>query len=128
MVHLFAKPVPVISMITNQVLDFICETHSHRILQWNHELLRTANLEVYANAVSRKGPPLENCFGFVDGTVRPIFRPQKNQRIVYNEHKRVHAIKFQPVVTPNETIANMFGPVGEYANQQINKQRNKMAG
>ena len=31
MVHLFARPVPVISMITNQVLDFIYETHSHRI-------------------------------------------------------------------------------------------------
>lgn len=36
MVHLFAKPVPVLCMITNQVLDYIYQVHSHRILQWNH--------------------------------------------------------------------------------------------
>ena len=33
MVHLFAKPVPVLCMITNQVLDYIYQAHSHRILQ-----------------------------------------------------------------------------------------------
>ncbi len=44
---------------------------------------------------------LENCRGFVDGTVRPICRPGENQCIMYNGHKRVHAIKFQFVVAPN---------------------------
>jgi hypothetical protein len=37
----------------------------------------------------------------------------KNQRTVYNGHKRIHAIKFQSVVTPNGLIANLFGPVGK---------------
>ena len=115
MVSLFDKPVPVISMITNEVLDYVYESHSHRILQWNHELLSPVKLEEYANAVTRKGAPLDNCFAFVDGTVRPIFRPGQNQGIVYNGHKRVHSIKFQSVVSPNGMIANMFGPVGEYA-------------
>ena len=46
-----------------------------------------------------------------DGTVRPICRPKDNQREVYNGHKRVHALKFQSVVTPNGLIANLFGPV-----------------
>ena len=45
MVPLFAKPVPVISMITNEVLDYVYESHSHRILQWNHELLSPVKLE-----------------------------------------------------------------------------------
>ena len=31
MIHLFGKPVPVISMITNQVLDHVFEIHGHRI-------------------------------------------------------------------------------------------------
>ena len=31
--------------------------------------------------------------------------------MVYNGHKRVHALKFQSVVTPNILIANLFGPV-----------------
>ena len=32
MVHLFAKSVPVLCMITNQVLDYIYQAHSHRIV------------------------------------------------------------------------------------------------
>ena len=63
----------------------------------------------YAN---RKGAPLENCFGFVDGTVRPICRPNENQSTVYNGHKRVHALKFQSVTIPTGLIANLYGPVG----------------
>ena len=56
------------------------------------------------------GSPLPNCFGFVDGTVRPIARPDENQRVVYNGHKRVHALKIQSFVTPNGLIANLSGP------------------
>ncbi|CAH3020793.1 unnamed protein product, partial [Porites evermanni] len=37
--------------------------------------------------------------------------PDENQRIVYNGHKRVHALKFQSVAVPNGLIANLFGPV-----------------
>ena len=62
--------------------------------------------------VHRKGSPLDNCFGFVDGTVHPICRPGTvNQSLLYNGHKRVHVIKFQSVVTPDGMIANMYGPV-----------------
>lgn len=57
---------------------------------------------------------LENCFGFVDGTVGSIARPDENQRVVYNGHNRVHALKFQSVALPNGIIANMYGPVGGY--------------
>ena len=45
-----------------------------------------------------KGAALENWFGFVDGTVGPIARPDENQIVVYNGHKRVHALKFQSLV------------------------------
>lgn len=58
----------------------------------------------------RQGAPLDNCFGFIDGTVRPICRPNINQRVMYNGHKRVHGIKFQSVVVPNGLIANLSGP------------------
>ena len=85
MVHLFAKPVPVINMITNEVFTYIYATRRHRIQQLNYQLLRPRNLKYYAVVVHRKGAPLDNCFGFVDGTVRPISRPECNQRIVYND-------------------------------------------
>ena len=52
-----------------------------------------------------------NCFGFVDGTVRPCSRPGQNQRILFNGHKRIHALKFQSVVIPNGLICNLYGPV-----------------
>lgn len=107
MIYRFGRPVPVISMVTNQVLDYIYQAHG----QWNNLLLNPAALKRYANAIARKGAPLENCFGFADGTIRPICRPNENQRTVYNGHKRVHALKFQSVTIPNGLIANLYGPV-----------------
>ena len=59
----------------------------------------------------RKEASLDNCWGFVDGTVRPVCRPEHNQWIIYNGHKRIHAGKFQSVVAPSGLIANLFGPV-----------------
>ena len=67
-----------------------------------------------ADAVSLQEAALNNSFGFIDGTVRPICRPGEHQRMVYNGHKRVHALKFQPIALPNKLIANMYGPVSKY--------------
>lgn len=39
-------------------------------------------------------------------------RPGENQQLVYNGHKRVHALKYQSVALPNGMIANMYGLVG----------------
>ncbi|XP_028410552.1 uncharacterized protein LOC114533250 [Dendronephthya gigantea] len=111
MIQLFGRPVPELCMITNKILDFIYERHGHRLTEWNENLMNPENLQIYADTVYRKGAALSNCFGFVDGTVRPICRPIALQRFVYNGHKRTHAIKFQSVTLPNGIIANMFGPV-----------------
>ena len=47
----------------------------------------------------------------MDGSVRPCCRPGQHQRLVYNGHKRTHALKFQSLAVPNGMIANMYGPV-----------------
>ena len=73
-------------------------------------MLQPEKLQEYAEAIHRLGAPLPNCFGFVDGTLRPVARPCQNQRVLYNGHKRTHGIKFQSVVIPNGMIANMNGP------------------
>ncbi|CAC5389771.1 unnamed protein product [Mytilus coruscus] len=65
----------------------------------------------YADAIAARDAPLLNCWGFIDGTVRPLCRPTTNQRILFNGHKRVHAIKFQSIVSPNGLVANMYGPI-----------------
>ena len=101
------------SQYGHQVVDYIYQAHGHRLTQLNNLLLNPAALQRYADAIARKGALLlENCFGFVDGTVRPICRPNENQSTVYNGHKRVHALKFQSVTIPNWLIANLYGPVG----------------
>ena len=101
LIYRFGRPVPVLSMATNNVLDYIYNTHNHLITQWNHTLLSPCALEVYAETIYGKGAALKNCFGFVDGTVRPLARPDEHQRIMYNRHKRVHALKFQSLALPN---------------------------
>ena len=41
--------------------------------------------------------------------MRGIARPQENQRVMCNGHKRIHSINFS-VVIPNGLIANLHGP------------------
>ena len=116
MIHRFAKPVPVLSMITNQTIDYVYNVHGNRVLNWNHEVLSPVNLQTYVDALTARGAPLPNCFGFIDGTVRPISRPREHQRLLYNGHKRVHALKFQSIALPNGLIGNLCGPVGKLQN------------
>ena len=80
---------------------------------------------------------MDNCFGFIDGTVRPLIsKPGQNQcvayskilqyidcvsrilrryiySLVYSGHKRVLCVKFQSVALPNGIIGNMYGPIGK---------------
>ena len=39
MISQFGLPVPVLSIVSNDVLDFIYNTHRHHITQWNHKCL-----------------------------------------------------------------------------------------
>ena len=57
MVHRFAKPVPVLIMITNQMIDLVYNVHRNRLLHWNHEVLRPVNLQSYVDAVTARGVP-----------------------------------------------------------------------
>ena len=65
----------------------------------------------FASMVYDKGVPLDNCWDFVDGTVRAISRPGIHQRVLYNGHKIYHTLKFQSVVASNGLTANSHEPV-----------------
>ena len=108
----FRRPVPELSLISNTVMNYIYDLHGHKLCQWNHEILNPRYFDTYTDAISNKGAALQNCFGFIDGTIRLICRPSQEQRIMYNGHKRVHSWKFQSVTVPNGLIANLFGAVG----------------
>ena len=102
MVFHFARPVPEICIITNHMIDWIYNRWHHLLTTYNHNLLSPANLMLYADAVHQSGAALNNCWGFIDGTVRPVCRPGVNQTVIYNGHKRVHSIKFQSVALPKK--------------------------
>ena len=114
MISRFGRPVPELCMITSEVMDNIFNNHGHRISQWNDVVLSPHLLQEYGDVMS-----LENCCGFIDRTVRPIARPDQQQRIVYNGHKRVHSLKFQSVILSNWLIVIVFGPVGTLVTYDI---------
>ncbi|CAC5404316.1 unnamed protein product [Mytilus coruscus] len=97
--YIFGRSKTELSLIINEVLDYIHDNHCHLLSDFN------------MSAVFDRDGPLDSCWGFIDGTVRPICRPQENQRLVFNGHKRSHALKFQSIVTPNGIISNLFGPI-----------------
>ena len=81
-------------MIANQVMNFIYERWQHFLTSFNQIWLSPANVKRYADYIHQSGAPLENCWGFINGTVHSVCRPREGQRQLYNGHKRVHGIKF----------------------------------
>ena len=86
-------------------------------------MLNPAVLQIYSNTIADKGAALNNYLGFVDGTVRPVCRPGEYQRVIYNSHKRVHALKVQCVALPNGLICSLYGPVCKFCGECLYKER-----
>ena len=69
--------------IYNHMLDYIYTQHHYRLQSWNQHFLQPAILQEYANVIHEKGAPLENCFGFIDGTVTDLCRPKPIYNALY---------------------------------------------
>lgn len=110
MVTTFGRSQFELCLIFNKALDYVYDNHHHRLDNFNQPILQPQALKLYADKINAKGAPLDNCFGFIDGTVCAISRPKINQRVVYNGHKRVHALKFQSIALPNGLIGSLQGP------------------
>jgi hypothetical protein len=105
---MFGRKKSHISEFINELVHYLYETWKDKLF-WGID--SSDMIFEWCDAVARKGAPLDNCFGFIDGTVRPICRPSEDQRIVYNGHKRTHAIKFQSIISPCGLIISLYGPV-----------------
>ena len=88
-------------------MTHIHNTFGHKLQDMNQPWLAANKLQEYTDAVHLKGAALSNCWGFVDGTVRPCARPGEHQKILYNGHKRIHSLKFKSVVASNGLIAQL---------------------
>eukprot|EP00171_Calliarthron_tuberculosum_P011174 IDg11174t1 len=69
--------------------------------------------ERYANACKSITGALENCIGFIDGTVIGIAQlgDHAARNVAYIGHKRKHALKYQAVTTPDRLILHAHGPL-----------------
>lgn len=99
-----------VSRITRTLASYIYRRWRY-LLHFDTQRLSPEKLRSYATAVHQKGAPLDVVWGFVDGTLRRTARPVRNQRILYNGWKRIHAIKFHSIVTPDGIHSHLFGPV-----------------
>lgn len=106
----FNRPKTTVSMTIKEVLNFLFDKFGDKLVNLNQEWIESRR-QIYADAIHNKGSPLTNVFAFIDGTVRPICRPVRFQKVTYNGHKRIHALKFQSIVTPDGMIANLYGPM-----------------
>ena len=98
-------------LMSNAILNKIFDGHFHLLRDFQQIWPLLPNLRLFSEKVHAKGAALDNCWEFMDGTVRPLCRPTNNQRALFNGHKRIHAIKFWSVAAVNGIIVNLHGPV-----------------
>ena len=104
MVPRFGRNPKELCLTFNAIVHLIYVNHNRRLSLFNQ--FRCTDVET----VSQQGAPLSHCFGFIDGTVCGIVRPQENQRVLCNGQKGMHSLQFHSVVIPNGLIANIHGP------------------
>jgi hypothetical protein len=98
-----------LSSCINTVVNMVHEKWSH-LLGYHVSRFEPNKLSQYADAITLAGCPIPRCIGFIDGTVRPVCRPSRNQGAIYNGHKRLHGLKFQSIMTPDGIISYLDGP------------------
>lgn len=110
MCEFFGRSRAALCEIYTTTLTLLLERLSY-LLEWREDIFTLETMQRYAKKIADKKCPLPRCFGFIDGTVRLICRPQKDQEILYSGHKHSHGIKFQSVITPDGIIQCLYGPV-----------------
>ncbi|GAV08288.1 hypothetical protein RvY_18004 [Ramazzottius varieornatus] len=101
------------SRIFNHTVMLIHREHGHLLRAIIRPWMNGNTLTTFCFQDHSTGAPLETCVGFIDGTMRPTFRPSRSQKAAFSVHKRQHGIKFQSVMYPNGIIGHLFGPMEE---------------
>jgi len=105
----FHRHVSTLCSLFALVSQFVYELWKH-LLVFDHVRLSPARLMELAGAVAAKDAPLQNCWGFIDGTCIKVCRPNQFQERLYSGYKKYHCIKYQAIVTPDAMIVHLGGP------------------
>ncbi|KAH9381814.1 hypothetical protein HPB48_016338 [Haemaphysalis longicornis] len=99
---MFGRHLSSMSSVVSILFNHVETTFGHLLEDLNsHQWLTVDDLPELAEAVHNRGAALTNCWGFADGTARPICRPSVEQRMYLSGHKRVHAVKYQAIMCAN---------------------------
>ncbi|CAN0139238.1 unnamed protein product, partial [Pylaiella littoralis] len=96
--------------IFNLTIEAIFDRWGHLVIELQVDAI-LCKIDDFCLAVEEKGAPLPMCWGFLDGTVRKISRPSRQQRLYYNGWKRVHALKYRAVDSTDGIIRQLWGPM-----------------
>jgi hypothetical protein len=107
-IWMFGRHKCVLSSIVNIMLEDVYIKHGDRLLTLNQQWL---HVNEFADTVLQKCGMVGDVWGFLDGTLKGICRPQHLQELAYSGHKRKHGLKYQSLMTPCGLIAHVFGPV-----------------
>jgi len=81
----------------NDLAEFLYEKY-HKKLLWDHARLSLDRLHTYVKAIDETVGASIEIWGFINGTVRSIARPTKDQTIVSR------AVASQAVVSPPKAV------------------------
>jgi len=108
LMHIFQRSCAWLCTVFGDVVAHLTR-HFHSLLFWDDRRLTYATVAQYARAVEEKSG-VRGVWGFIDGTMRAICRPQQNQELYYSGYKKCHAVKYQAVFTPDSLISDLAGP------------------
>ena len=108
----FGRATSQLSVVLNSTLDFLFMTLRHLFSDFGQHIGTWLTVEKLAEGCDRvaRKCPVQNVFGFLDGTAHRIFRPAVNQRLWCYGHKRRHVMKFQAVMLPCVICVHLYGP------------------
>ena len=96
--------------IVNHVAVFLYKRFGDKMHSLDRGRYTDEHLKHLCDVVYLKNQVLEHVWGFIDATIRPCSRPVRWQKVLYNGKNKVHAQKFQTVVSWDGMIAHIDGP------------------
>jgi len=64
------------------MIDLVYDNFGHLLINMNQPWLARHQLNEFVDTIHNVRAPLENCWSFIDGTVRPCSRPGQNHQIL----------------------------------------------
>lgn len=108
LVSIFGRSISSLSQIHCEVIQLLAERWEH-LLSLDRQGLQS-NATRFSEAISFKtGGIVEKVIGFIDGTGRPICRPEVFQKVLYSGHHRRHELHYQIVISPDGLARSVYG-------------------